>query len=229
MRCRGGILLLMGVVGLAVAVGCGSRETKPREPGRTPAAVDAAPLPEDHTLIVAMGDSLTEGLNLDLEQAYPAQLERLLRARGHRVRVTNAGIAGETSRGALARIDWVLKLKPDIVVLETGGNDGLRGIDPDITAANIDRIVARLRAEGLTVVLAGMQIVQNMGQPYVDEFRAIYPEIAASHGIPWIPFFLEGVAGDPTLNQADGIHPTAAGYRRVAETVANYIEPLLAK
>ena len=198
-------------------------ESTPRTgPAATRVGAEIGRMQSD-TLIVAMGDSLTEGLNVDPEQAYPAQLERKLRAAGHDVRVVNAGIAGETSTGARARVDWVLRLKPDLVILETGANDGLRGVDPQVTAGNIDRILTRFGEEKVEVILAGMQIVQNMGQQYVEEFRAIYPAAAKSHEIPLIPFFLEGVAANPNLNQPDGIHPTAEGYSIVVDTMEPYI------
>jgi acyl-CoA thioesterase-1 len=201
-------------------VGCGADvdvpdHVEPQTERVTPSTAQAEP----GTLIVAMGDSLTEGLNVDPEQAYPAQLERRLRVAGYDVKVINAGIAGETSTGALSRADWILKLKPDIVILETGANDGLRGVDPQLTERNLDELIRRFRDEKITVVLAGMQIVQNMGRHYADAFRDMFPRLAEKHAIELIPFFLEGVAADPTLNQADGIHPTAQGYTVVVELV----------
>lgn len=209
--------------------GCGETRDAPARPrsatGHSDKEAEGPALSE--TLIVAMGDSLTEGLNVNPDQAYPAQLERKLRAAGHDVHVINAGISGETSTGALARADWVLRLNPDIVILETGANDGLRGVDPQVTADNIDKLVARFRAGNVKVVLAGMQIVQNMGQEYVEAFRAIYPKVAELHGVPLIPFFLEGVAANPKLNLPDGIHPTPAGYSIVVDTVLPYLESAL--
>jgi len=173
--------------------------------------------------IVAMGDSLTAGYGLREEDAYPAQLERKLRAAGYRWRVVNAGISGETSSGALSRINWVLKLKPDVVILETGANDGLRGIDPSVMKKNISEIVRILKQHNVKVVLAGMRMLTNMGREYTESFTAVYPEIARKEGLILIPFFLAGVAGDPSLNQADGIHPVAEGYRIVTETVYPYL------
>lgn len=218
----------MGLVALVLAIcGCGSVDDK--EPTSTRSINICTPLvnSERKIVIVAMGDSLTEGYNVPVEESYPTQLEKKLQTDGHNVQVINAGISGETSSGARSRLDWVLTLKPDIVILETGGNDGLRGIDPKLTAQNIAYIVAGIQEKGVTVILAGMQIVQNMGQQYVDEFRAIYPSVAERHNVTLIPFFLEGVAGNRNLNQADGIHPTAEGYAIVAETVYPYVAQAL--
>ncbi len=173
--------------------------------------------------IVAMGDSLTEGLGVDLENAYPAQLERKLLSDGYNVRVINAGISGETSSGALSRVDWVMTLEPAIIILETGPNDGLRGIDPAVTEQNIDALVGTFQAHRIQVVLAGMQIVQNMGAEYVAEFRTIYPRVAQKHDAILIPFFLEDVGGIKELNQADAVHPTAEGYAIVVETIYPYL------
>jgi acyl-CoA thioesterase-1 len=174
--------------------------------------------------IVAMGDSLTAGYGVAERDAYPAQLERKLQQAGYGWRVINAGISGETSSGALSRTDWLLRLKPDIVILETGANDGLRGVDTRLTRRNIDRIVSKLQAHGVTVVLAGMQMVKNLGPGYVADFLAIYPTVAKKHHLILIPFFLSKVAGVPSLNQADGIHPVAEGYRIVTDTVFPYVK-----
>jgi acyl-CoA thioesterase-1 len=180
-------------------------------------------------VIVAMGDSLTEGLGVDESLAYPARLEERLQADGLPYTVINAGISGETSSGARSRLDWVLTLEPDIVILETGANDGLRGINPDITRANIDAIVSRLKAEGIVVVLAGMRMFKNLGSSYVKEFEAIYPEVARKYGVILIPFFLEGVAADTAVNQPDGIHPTAEGYSRVVAVAYPYVREAIGR
>ncbi len=173
--------------------------------------------------IVAVGDSLTAGLGVNEEDAYPAQLEKKLRAAGYRWRVINAGTGGETSSGTLSRIHWVLKLKPDIVVLETGANDGLRGINPQVTRKNLDETIRILKENNVVVVLAGMRMVTNLGRRFTDEFYSNYPAVSRKYDIVLIPFFLAGVAGDPALNQSDGIHPTAEGYRIVTGTVYPYI------
>ncbi len=188
-------------------------------PTATPAPATDAPI-----TIVAVGDSLTEGLGLSENEAYPAQLEQRLRDDGYPVNVINAGVSGETSSGARSRLDWVLQAEPDIVILATGGNDGLRGIDPELTGENLDATVETLVEDEVIVVLAGMQIVQNMGEPYLAAFRSVYPRVAETHdGVILIPFFLDGVGGIPELNQPDAIHPTAEGYSVVVETIYPYI------
>jgi acyl-CoA thioesterase I len=203
-------LTLWAILGGA---GCG-RESSPRERRDEPAYQGT---------IVAVGDSLTAGLGVDEQFAYPALLEKKLASGGFRFKVINAGISGETSSGALSRINWILTLKPDIVILETGANDGLRGIDPGLMRKNLQQIIRLLQERNVTIVLAGMQMVQNLGREYTDAFRKVYPEAARKFGILLIPFFLEGVAGKPALNQADGIHPRAEGYKVVAETVYPYV------
>lgn len=174
--------------------------------------------------IVAVGDSLTAGLGVDESEAYPAQLQRKLAGDGYYFNVVNAGVSGETSSGALSRIEWVIStLKPDIIILETGANDGLRGIDPDILRKNLDRIVSVVKANNIEVLLCGMKILPNMGPEYSKAFARIYPEIARKHAIPLIPFFLEGVGGDPRFNQPDRLHPTAKGYRRIVDHIYPYV------
>ena len=169
--------------------------------------------------IVAAGDSLTAGLYVLENEAYPAQLEKRLLGDGYRYRVINAGNSGETSSGLLSRMKWILSMKPDIVIIETGANDGLRGVDPELTRKNIEGAVRILKSSGVTVVLAKMQIVQNLGKEYTEAFKAIYPAVAKKEGIIMTPFYLEGVAGNPDLNEPDGIHPTAAGYRIVVDNI----------
>jgi acyl-CoA thioesterase-1 len=192
---------------------------RPRRPTRAPSSLET-PAPAYEGAIVALGDSLTAGLGVDENMAYPSQLARRLAADGYNFRVVNAGVSGETSSGALSRIDWVISsLQPDIVILETGANDGLRGLDPGLLEANLDRLVARLKSRNIQVILAGMQMLPNLGPDYIRAFADIYPRIAAKHGVLLIPFFLEGVAGRPELNQNDRMHPTAEGYTRVVETV----------
>ena len=208
--------LLIAFFALLLAA-CGSEEATP-----TPQPVAAITTPSD-PIIVAMGDSLTEGLGVDPDQAYPAQLERKLHADGYKYTVINAGVSGETSTGALERVNWVIKLKPQIVILATGGNDSLRGIDTNVTKSNLDQIVKAFKAEKIVVVLAGMQTVQNMGPEYTSAFQAIYPAVAKENDLILIPFFLEGVGGKPELNQPDSIHPTAEGYTVVVETIYPYV------
>lgn len=179
--------------------------------------------PVSQGTVVALGDSLTAGYGVPETDAYPAQLERKLREAGVQWRVVNAGISGETSTGTLARIDWVMKLNPDIVILEIGANDGLRGQPPELTRKNIDRIVTALKDKGVLVVLAGMHMLTNMGSPYRQQFAAIYPRVAKDHNLILVPFFLDKVAGEENLNLSDGIHPNAQGYAVVTENVYPYL------
>ena len=174
--------------------------------------------------IVAVGDSLTAGFGVDESAAYPAQLQRKLAGDGYYFNVVNAGVSGETSSGTLSRIEWVIStLKPDIIILETGANDGLRGINPNILRKNLDRIVSVIKANNIEVLLCGMKILPNMGPEYSKDFARVYPEIAKKHAIPLVPFFLEGVGGDPRFNQPDRLHPTAKGYRRIVDHIYPYV------
>ena len=180
--------------------------------------------------IVALGDSLTAGLGVAETQAYPAQLARKLEANGFAYQVINAGVSGETSSGARARIEWVLSaLKPDIVILETGANDGLRGIDATVLESNLDTICALLKKNNIEVLLAGMLMLPNLGPEYTQSFASIYPRIAKKHDVVFMPFFLEGVAGEPQFNQPDRMHPTAQGYRRVVENIYPYVLKSIAR
>ena len=183
---------------------------------------------DNHGTIVAVGDSLTEGLGVAEESAYPALLEKKLQAQGYRYTIVNAGVSGETSSGTLSRLNWVLRLKPDIVILVTGANDGLRGIDPVLTQTNLTKIVNFIKSRGITIVLGGMQMVQNLGEEYTHAFAKIYPEVARKTNVFLIPFFLDGVAGQANLNQPDGIHPTAEGYRIIANNLYPYITKAIA-
>ena len=215
-------LLFLWMILLGLLGGCAD-ETPTPMPTATPLPATAPPLQAADGVIVAMGDSLTEGLGVNLDEAYPAQLERKLRAAGYHYTVINAGVSGETTTGALARVDWVLTLKPDLVILATGGNDSLRAIDPALTKENIRKLVQAFQQANVPVILAGMQTVQNLGEEYTNAFRAIYPVVADEYKLPLIPFFLEGVAGDPKLNQPDFIHPTADGYTIVVETIYPFV------
>jgi acyl-CoA thioesterase-1 len=180
-------------------------------------------------LIVAMGDSLTAGLGVSEAQAYPALLERKLRADGYAFKVINAGVSGETSSGALTRTDWMLTLNPDIVILATGANDGLRGVDPSVMRDNIHAIVKMLRAKHVVVLLAGMRMVHNLGESYTRAFAEVYRQIAQQYDLIFMPFFLQDVGGDPSLNQRDGIHPTAAGYERIVDHLYPHVTAAIQK
>lgn len=163
--------------------------------------------------ILALGDSLTEGLGVDNDANYPAQLEARLKEMGYKdVKVVNSGLSGETSTGLVNRLDWVLQTKPDITILTIGANDAIRGIDVATVEANIRTAIKRLQDNGSEVILGGMQIYDNLGSDYVESFAAIYPRVAKDMNVTLIPFFLDGVGGDPKLNQADAIHPTKEGY-----------------
>lgn len=174
----------------------------------------------ERPLLVAFGDSLTAGYGVSVADSFPTQLARALSRHGVAVRMINAGVSGDTSAGGRARVDWMLGDNPDMVIVELGANDGLRGLDPEKTFENLDAVLTRLNAEGVSVLLTGMLAPPNLGDEYGDAFNAIYPRLAAKHDVVFYPFFLEGVAAVPALNQADGIHPNAAG---VAEIVARLL------
>lgn len=169
---------------------------------------------EQPLTILALGDSLTEGLGVDPNDNYPAQLEAQLKQQGYsHVKVINSGLSGETSTGLVNRLDWVAQTQPDITILTIGANDAIRGIDVATVEANIRTAVKRLQDNGSEVILGGMQIYDNLGSDYVQAFAAIYPRVAADMNVTLIPFFLDNVGGDPKLNQADAIHPTKEGYK----------------
>ena len=182
---------------------------------------------EDLPRIVAFGDSLTAGLGVSAEESYPAQLQRRLDSAGLRYRVINAGVSGDTTAGGLRRVAWVLKSKPRVVLLELGGNDGLRGLSLWETKANLEGIIRQFQHASVTVVLVGMKLPPNYGAEYTAEFESLYPSLAEQYRLPLILFFLDGVAGSVTLNQADGIHPTGEGYRIIADKVFEAVRPLL--
>lgn len=197
-----------------------SGERASAEPGLSApsVAVDDAPV------VVFLGDSLTAGYGLAESQAFPALIERELAAEGVAARVVNAGVSGDTTAGALARLDWVLSQEPDVVVVGLGGNDGLRGLDLAATEENLRRIVERSRETGARVVLLGMRIPPNYGLDYAGRFRDMYEEVADDLDVALVPFLLEGVAAKPALNLPDRIHPNARGHEVLAETVYPYVE-----
>jgi acyl-CoA thioesterase-1 len=193
----------------------------------------AAPAPAvaqaDARVIVAFGDSLTAGLGVPADQAYPARLGERLRREGYAYRVVNAGVSGDTTAGGLRRVDWALRLKPEIVILELGVNDALRGQKLASVRANLDQLVTRFQGAGARVLVAGMRLPPNYGTPYADAFHRLFAEVARARNAPYLPFFLEGVGAIPRLNQPDGIHPTAEGYAIVVEHLWPYLVPLLRK
>jgi acyl-CoA thioesterase I len=174
-------------------------------------------------IIVAVGDSLTAGPGVAEDDNYPAQLQRRLDAEGLPYRVINSGVSGETSSGTLSRLNWILSLKPDIVILETGANDGLRGVDPGLTRKNIEKIVATLQEKKIITILAGMQMVGNLGLGFTDHFRWLYLDVAKESGVIFMPFFLEGVATVPELNISDGIHPNRRGYKIIVGNLFPFV------
>jgi acyl-CoA thioesterase-1 len=194
---------------------------------KTPPDRPKRPVSAERPRIVAFGNSLTAGLGVPPDQSYPAHLQRTLDAAGYAYRVVNAGVSGDTTAGGVRRVSWVLNSTPTIVILELGGNDGLRGLSLHETQANLERIVQQLQQASVTVVLAGMKLPPNYGQDYTAGFEALYQAVATQYHLTRIPFFLDGVAGSSSLNQADGIHPTGEGYRLIVEKVFPTLEPLL--
>lgn len=191
------------------------------EPTGVPSGQDEAPL------VVFLGDSLTAGLGLAQEEAFPAQLQSLAVEREVPLRVVNAGVSGDTSAGGRRRLPWLLQQRPDVVVVELGANDGLRGLPLEHTEENLRQIIAEILAAGSRVLLLGMQVPPNYGPEYTRGFSELFPRMAEEFDIPLVPFLLDGVAGRPELNLPDGIHPTAAGHRHMALTVLAYLEDVL--
>jgi acyl-CoA thioesterase-1 len=214
-------------VASAVLAGCAgapeSRHDAPAEPAPSAAA------PDNRPAIVAFGDSLTAGFGLDPGKGYPDFLQRELDRRGYRYRVINAGISGETTTGGLARVGLVLADHPAIVILEFGGNDGLRGLQVAATRANLEQMIVELQKGGAKVVLAGMTLPPNYGPEYIRAFDRMYPDLAGRYELPLIPFLLAGVAGTAEYMQRDGLHPTEEGCRLVAANVMRVLEPLLSR
>lgn len=179
--------------------------------------------------IVAFGDSLTAGLGLPANEAFPAKLEAALNAKGYAVNIVNAGVSGDTASAGRARLDWSVPDDTDAVILELGANDALRGVDPRQTKTALDAILDKLDARHIPVLLAGMQAPRNMGADYVRAFDAIYPALASTHRVVFYPFFLDGVATDPKLNQGDGMHPAAAGVDVIVTRILPRVEDLIGR
>ena len=223
---------ILGLGAIVVLAGC-SGGPGPDAPGPSPSArstaAPAAVLADERPVILFVGTSLTAGYGLDPGDAFPAVFQKTVDDAGLDYRAVNAGVSGETSAGALRRMDWLLRQEVAILVLETGANDGLRGQDPEATRANIQAIFDRVAQQQPppSLALVAMEALPNYGKDYRRRFRTIYPELAEANGAVFVPFLLEGVAGDPELNQADGIHPTAEGSKRVAENIWKSLEPLL--
>lgn len=179
------------------------------------------------TDIVGFGDSLMAGYQLAPGESFPERLEVALKAKGYEVTVVNAGVSGDTSSGGLSRLDWSVPDGTDLVILELGANDMLRGLPPQVTEKNLDEMISRLKERGIDVVLAGMLAAPNLGADYAEAFDGIFPRLAERHDLTLIPFFMEGVAADPKLLLSDGMHPTAEGVDRMVEEALPYVERAL--
>lgn len=224
--------LVVLILALAMA-GCARRQNPDTEPTPTPPPVAKEPTPavdrSDWPVIVALGDSLTAGYQLPAAESYPSQLQEGLDALGYRYRVVNAGISGDTTTGALARIESITRHNPAVVILILGGNDALRGQGVAQMQSNLAAMIERLQETGAQVVLGGMKAPPNLGADYIVPFEQVYAELAAEYGLVLIPFILEGVAAERDLNLADGIHPNREGYAIITETVMGALRPILAK
>jgi acyl-CoA thioesterase-1 len=211
------------LVALALA-GCGSEDGT-----RASEQAPATPAVGERGRVVFLGTSLTAGLGLDPEQAFPALIQRKIDSAGLPFEAVNAGVSGETSAGARRRMDWVLRQPVSVLVIETGANDGLRGLEVDSLRANIQAIIddARRLSPPPAIILTGMRAPPNLGFGYARRFREVYGDLAEANDVPLVPFLLDGVAGVPSLNQSDMIHPTAQGQQRMAEAVWKVLEPVL--
>jgi len=179
--------------------------------------------------VVVLGDSLSAGYGLSADAAFPARLAQALIAKGVAAQITNAGVSGDTASGGLGRLDWSVPDGTEAVIVELGANDALRGLDPELTKAALDNILSKLGNRHIVVLLAGMQAPRNMGPDYVRAFDAIYPALASTHPVVFYPFFLDGVATDPKLNQGDGLHPNAAGVDAIVARILPQVEELIAR
>jgi acyl-CoA thioesterase I len=223
------VLILALIAGVA---GCSRPDSSRERVQPDPAAVTSAAPPATAAArprIVFLGDSLTAGLGLNPEDSIPSLIQARLDAGGYHYEVINAGVSGDTSAGGLRRLDWSLDGDVELLIVELGGNDGLRGLPVDEMKRNLDQIVTEAKRRGIKVVLTGMEAPPNYGPLYTSEFRNVFRDIAEEHRVTFMPFFLEGVAGNAALNQGDGIHPNPEGARVVERTIWNTIEPLLEK
>lgn len=222
--------LLTGFVLMVLLWGCGEGiENQTRQAARQdlPAGIERLDPIGSAPLVVYLGDSLAAGLGLGEEEAFPALAEGLLRQEGIVIRTVNAGVSGDTSAGGLSRLNWLLGQSPDVVVVELGANDGLRGLEPEMTEHNLRQIVLQSQAAGARVLLVGMKVPPNYGGDYAGRFEEVYPRLASELGVALMPFLLEDVAGDPALNLGDGIHPNAVGQQRVAANIVPYLREIL--
>jgi acyl-CoA thioesterase-1 len=220
---------LMLLAAIAVAfLGCGSTQPTAESSVSQPVAPKPAALKEDtRPVIAAFGDSLSAGLGVEAGRSYPDDLQRLIDAAGFRYHVVNLGVSGDTTTDGVERLPSVLALHPAIVILEFGGNDGLRGLPVTAARQNLADMIEAIQKSGAQILLAGMSLPRNYGPEYINSFEQMYVELAKQYKVSRIPFFLEGVGGHPDLTQPDGIHPTTEGTKIVAGTVMKYLRPLL--
>jgi acyl-CoA thioesterase-1 len=223
-------IIVAGAIWSSVWV-AGCRREAPVATDEAPPAPAADPdtsTGPDRPRIVVLGDSLTAGLGLPVSEAFPQRLQGLLDARGKNYEVVNAGVSGDTTAGGVRRLDWSLDGDVRVLIVALGGNDGLRGLPVSAMKQNLATIIERARSRGIRVILAGMEAPPNFGPSYTREFRQAYVDLAREHQVELVPFLLEGVAGDPLLNQSDGIHPNAQGAKAVADHLWRALEPVLA-
>lgn len=221
------------VLSVLLLAGCGSspapdapRSTAPPTTA-SPARADAGPASESKPRVVFLGDSLTAGLGLPADQSYPAIIGRKLKAQGHDVEIVNAGVSGDTSAGGLRRLEWSLQGDVRVLVVALGANDGLRGLPAGEMKKNLKAILDQAASRNIPVVLAGMEAPPNFGADYTRDFRQVYADLAKEYDVRFVPFMLLGVAGNPSLNQSDGIHPNARGAEMVADLIWAELEPLM--
>ena len=234
-RGRGAARATLGLaVAFAASTGCGGSKSdatgaRPARAGAVAAATGASPTDGGSPRVLFLGTSLTAGLGLDPDSAYPQRIQRLADSAGLRFEVVNAGVSGETSAGLLRRLDWVLRQPARVIVVETGANDGLRGQSVKATRATIGQVLDRIQRDrpDATLVLAQMEAPTNLGREYTAAFHAMFPSLAREKGATLLPFLLDGVAGRPALNQADGVHPNDEGERIVTRNVWRALEPVL--
>lgn len=233
---RSAVSLRWHAVLLAIGLCCAScqtgetGETQPSDRARPAVASAGSPAENaapESPKIVALGDSLTAGLGLDMEEAYPAILQDRLDEAGYPYEVVNAGVSGDTTAGGLSRADWVLSGDVRVLILALGGNDGLRGLPPDEMKRNLAATIETAQERGVAVLLAGMEAPPNMGEAYTSAFRRVFRDLAEEYDVVFLPFLLEGVAGEPSLNQGDGIHPNVKGARRIADAIWPLLRPML--
>lgn len=228
------IPLMFALLISSFGFGGGCEREEPEQQNPAPQARAATPgetvrttRPADLPRVVFLGDSLTAGLGLPAEEAFPALIGEMLEEEGLAARIVNAGVSGDTTAGGLRRLDWLLRQSPDVIVVGLGGNDGLRGLDVSASRENLAAIVRRSRDAGARVLLLGMMVPPNYGPEYTRQFREIYPQLARELDVPLVPFLLEGVGGERALNQPDGIHPTAEGHRVVAQNILPHVRELV--